>query len=107
MSGLPHYHLLVHEQAPGATEERVLRQEWSTLGFSKFRLVHDERGASYAAKYLAKSTAARVRASKDYGNGFAVPLSDLISKSRVQQAGGAGEKVPRYSSIKSRVPPHG
>jgi len=67
VSGLPHYHCLVHERVSGAVGERCLRQEWSPIGFSKWNVVSDERAASYCAKYVGKSAAARVRASKDYG----------------------------------------
>lgn len=66
-SGLPHYHGLLHEQRP----DRPLRYEslkdsWP-LGFAKFKLVKDERAATYCAKYLSKSALARVRASERYG----------------------------------------
>lgn len=67
-SGLPHYHLLVHEPDPA---RRVLKEtlegQWR-LGFSKAKLVGDARkGARYATKYLMKSSLARVRASRAYG----------------------------------------
>lgn len=70
-SGLPHYHALIHEVVAFATNERELRNQWF-YGFSKFRLVYtDEDGtgkvAWYMAKYLTKSTRARVRASCSYG----------------------------------------
>lgn len=67
-SGDPHYHVLVHETVGGGSvKERQLRQQW-TLGHSKFNLVTDKKAAAYVAKYLSKSSLARVRASIDYGN---------------------------------------
>jgi len=65
-SGLPHYHLLVHE-VQGVVRERDLTACWPH-GFSKSRLVADPRAAAYVTKYLSKSMRARVRASIDYGN---------------------------------------
>lgn len=66
-SGLPHYHVLIHECTLGGTiRERTLRTQWK-LGFSKFKLVEDSGAAWYVAKYLAKASEARVRASGSYG----------------------------------------
>lgn len=64
-SGLPHYHLLLHEIGEPISH-RKLTGQW-TAGFSKANLVHEERGATYAMKYLTKSRLARVRASVNYG----------------------------------------
>jgi hypothetical protein len=66
VSGLPHYHILVHEtHAP--IEWRHLSWPWK-WGFSKFKLVKDEaHSADYVCKYLSKSDRARVRASVRYG----------------------------------------
>lgn len=67
MSGLPHYHILVHEcDDDERVTHKVLSAAWK-LGFSKFKLVTDPRAATYLCKYLSKSAAARVRASKHYG----------------------------------------
>lgn len=66
-SGLPHYHVLVHETSPLETVgERTLRRQWK-LGHSKFKLVEGNGVAGYVAKYLAKAAEARVRASVRYG----------------------------------------
>ena len=66
-SGLAHYHILVHEVSPLETVgERILRQQWK-LGHSKFKLVEGSAVAGYVAKYIAKSSEARVRASVRYG----------------------------------------
>ena len=83
-SGLPHFHVLVHQlRADTPVTWRDLHDEW-TLGFSKFNLVRaDEfnraddpsvwqqpsRTAWYVCKYLTKACLARVRASKRYGLG--------------------------------------
>lgn len=66
-SGLPHYHCLIHERwLGGEVQERTLRRQWP-LGFSKFNLVEGSAAAWYVAKYLAKTSDARVRASIGYG----------------------------------------
>ena len=67
-SGLPHYHVLVHERSPDVrVYERTLRRQWK-LGFSKFTLVEgDPKAAWYVCKYLSKAALARVRASVSYG----------------------------------------
>lgn len=67
-SGLPHYHLLMHECDPGQPiRYDVLRTQWK-LGFAKFKLVgDDQRAAFYVCKYLAKANEGRVRASLGYG----------------------------------------
>lgn len=66
-SGAPHYHALIHE-VPGSAPVRydLLKDQWK-LGFSQFKLCNNTREASYLCKYLAKSAAARVRASVGYG----------------------------------------
>lgn len=70
--GFPHYHVLVHE----GESDKPLR--WNTLsaswnrGFTTWKLVKTPGAASYCCKYLAKSSIARVRASIDYGEKFAL-----------------------------------
>lgn len=66
-SGVPHYHLLLHELSSAyPITHKTLASQWR-LGFSKWKLVTDPRGASYVTKYLAKESLARVRASERYG----------------------------------------
>ena len=68
-SGLPHYHVLIHEVGDrDRIGERVLRRQWK-LGHSKFNLVDagDPKAAHYVCKYLSKAAEARVRASVRYG----------------------------------------
>lgn len=71
-SGLPHFHLLIHEYA-GSITKRKLDASWR-YGFSQFRLINvgDEARVGYVCKYLSKSVLTRVRASKDYGQAGAV-----------------------------------
>lgn len=68
--GFPHYHALFHEtdaEAP-LRKDAHLRSFWA-WGFSKWKLCDSNpAAATYVAKYLAKSTAARVRASVRYGS---------------------------------------
>lgn len=67
-SGLPHWHILVHEVGP-PVGKRLLEGHWRS-GFSQWRLVKasDPKAAFYCAKYLAKSAESRVRASASYGH---------------------------------------
>lgn len=66
-SGVPHWHLLIHEQS----EDKPIRHKdlsgsWQ-LGFDDYRLVADAKAAAYVSKYLSKTFSARVRASARYG----------------------------------------
>lgn len=67
-SGVPHWHLLLHEQHANEPlrYDKHLKGSWK-LGFSSFKLARDKPGAVYVTKYLSKDLAARVRASKSYG----------------------------------------
>jgi hypothetical protein len=67
-SGLPHYHLLLHEVTEGdKITKATLRDQW-TLGFSKWKLVENNvRASGYVAKYLFKAETPRPFASKHYG----------------------------------------
>lgn len=66
-SGLPHYHILIHEDsASSQIPKRILNDQW-IHGFSRWKLVEDLRQGTYLCKYLAKSPEARVRASGQYG----------------------------------------
>lgn len=67
-SGLPHYHILIHEPCQ-PVRKALLQSQWKH-GFSSFKLVADDgalKTAFYVGKYLMKSHDARVRASLDYG----------------------------------------
>lgn len=75
-SGDPHWHVLIHETVPDqCVRERTLRKQW-IAGFSKFNLVTDGRVAAYVAKYLTKSSLARVRASIDYGKEWSADIGN-------------------------------
>ena len=66
-SGVPHWHILLHEQDPDRPiRHKVLSGSWQ-LGFDDYRLIHDVKAAAYSAKYLSKDLSARVRASGSYG----------------------------------------
>ena len=69
-SGMPHFHMLLHEtETESPVRHAMLTAGWKA-GFSQFKLVDaDSTGsARYLCKYLGKSSVARVRASLDYGN---------------------------------------
>lgn len=84
-SGLPHYHMFIHERSPAdPLRHAVLTAAWEK-GFTKWKLVDDEdgRAAWYACKYLSKSAACRVRASQHYGeimgpHDFTSTSSDIV-----------------------------
>jgi hypothetical protein len=73
-TGLPHYHLLIHEYSESRPiRARHLKEQWR-LGFSSVKLVAQDEGnrrGGYVTKYLAKSAIARVRASVGYGHSIA------------------------------------
>ena len=64
--GFPHYHALVHE-VEGVVTKRELQASWPQ-GFSLCKLSENDAVVNYVAKYIAKHTAARIRASLRYGN---------------------------------------
>lgn len=66
VSGLPHYHFLLHEVSDKSVKYDVMKSAWRA-GFVKINLISDKRSASYVCKYLGKSLLARVRASQAYG----------------------------------------
>jgi len=67
-SGLPHFHMLVHEVELKPVTHRILSSQW-TLGFEKWRLVplDDLNSARYICKYISKEATSRIRASVGYG----------------------------------------
>lgn len=65
-SGLPHWHILVHEVVARAATYDLLKGCWPH-GFTAFKLA-DEKAGSYVAKYISKDARARVRASEHYGS---------------------------------------
>lgn len=76
-SGVPHWHLLVHEQG-NEISKRELERCWK-YGFSHWRLVDvfDPKAAGYACKYLSKTLSTRVRGSDNYGSNMG-PLAERI-----------------------------
>lgn len=82
-SGLPHFHMLLHEYASPILK-RDLEKQW-VYGFSHWRLVDNDnaRQCGYVCKYLTKSALTRVRASADYGTGsIALTTERLTSATR-------------------------
>lgn len=66
-SGLPHYHMLIHEVAKPVRWRDLVAAKWDH-GFQKFKLVKDDSvAAGYVTKYVSKSNEARFRASFRYG----------------------------------------
>lgn len=82
ISGLPHYHALVHEVAGNVTYRR-LSSRWTRYGFFHGKLVDNKlKAARYLTKYVAKSNLCRVRASERYGLQFE-ELSEIASVEQV------------------------
>lgn len=70
-SGLPHYHILLHELDRLIPVPKAALEETWPYGFTRFKLVDSSTAGKtgrYVAKYLTKSRAARVRASLGYGH---------------------------------------
>jgi len=84
-SGLPHFHMLVHEpNIDQSIGERELRKQW-TFGFSKWKLA-DQKHPGYVCKYISKSAESRVRASLHYGTTpCGVTLSSEIAFNRKRE----------------------
>lgn len=80
-SGVPHWHLLVHENdvTKPLSYDRHWREFW-LAGFWKAKLITDSdempaaKAAAYVCKYLTKSSEARVRASLRYGSFSAIQV---------------------------------
>jgi hypothetical protein len=67
-TGIPHYHMLLHEVSVSKPIRKLLLHATWDVGFSSWKLVDTEDGhAKYVTKYLNKGANARVRASVKYG----------------------------------------
>lgn len=99
-SGLPHFHLLVHERYAGEVKHRTLSSQWQ-LGFEKWRVVSELREATYLCKYLAKATVARVRASGAYGTaeGHSESVKNDYPQTRLRGATEEANKHVMASSL--------
>lgn len=95
-SGLPHFHMLIHEYA-GSLTKRDIEAKWR-FGFSHWRLVQpgDEQACGYVCKYLAKSALTRVRASSDYGRLQLQLLTERVNEAtrNASESVASGIKVP-------------
>lgn len=68
LEGFPHWHVLVHELHPiMQVPKRILKDQWSANGFSRWKLCNSREHVHYVTKYLTKETTARIRASVRYG----------------------------------------
>lgn len=72
ISGLPHFHALIHERA-GTCTYRRLASRWTRYGFMKANLVDvHSKAARYVTKYVAKDMLGlRIHASERYGRDLA------------------------------------
>lgn len=81
LSGLPHYHVLIHQTLHDRpVTYRHISDAWP-YGFTHLKLIADDKAARYVTKYLAKDANARVRASLGYGTASAdLRLAGLVRK---------------------------
>lgn len=103
-SGLPHYHMLVHETADsGPVRHRHLSEAWS-LGFESWRLSDPPKtgNPAYLCKYLSKSLSARVRASQGYGGAASDTHANVIRTLEVL----VGEPERRARAVPEAPRPH-
>jgi len=78
-SGLPHFHVVVHEIG-SPIRHKVFKETWPH-GFTKVKLCDGSpRAVEYVTKYVAKNGAARVRASIRYGVNGEETLVDEIER---------------------------
>lgn len=83
-SGLPHFHALFHERDYLRPLRHAVLSDSYGLGFTKFKLVDDNKAAvRYVCKYIAKEAAARVRASLSYGDPARRPLAAMNERPKV------------------------
>lgn len=93
-SGLPHWHGLIHEPHGVHARHATLADQWPH-GFTKWKLVKDgPQAARYVAKYLAKSSLARVRASLGYGNPKSALAPSREGRGLIATVNGAKSSVP-------------
>lgn len=79
-SGVPHWHILLHEHEGRATK-RVLEKAWR-IGISHWRLVEGVKPAAYVCKYLTKTLQMRPRASGQYGTAGVVLYTERLLQSK-------------------------
>jgi len=81
-SGLPHFHMLVHEVELKPVTHKILSTQWS-FGFERWRLVDfdtdPKKSARYICKYLTKDAQTRIRASLHYGKSISTVGGVLTS----------------------------
>ncbi len=94
-SGLPHYHILVHERDHMKPVRKAeLTRQW-TFGFTNWKLVDDASRAQYLCKYLGKDSSTRVRSSLRYGQ--ADPVAALIALHPLGgRIAGAAKRTPAW-----------
>lgn len=95
-SGLPHVHVLLH-CTPFVLKRHVAGPDdaprWR-LGFQKWKLLAPGQDGSYVAKYLSKSSVARIRASRGYGK---TPLGIGELREGGEGRASAASRAPRLS----------
>lgn len=79
--GVPHAHVLLHEQDPTKpVRKQLIERNWR-LGFTHARLSNDPKAADYVTKYITKTLLAP-RASRHYGQPLRGRLTDTVSTNR-------------------------
>lgn len=112
-SGLPHFHMLLHEQhGKPQVRHRSLSEQW-VHGFSNWKLIDgaDRAPAAYVAKYLSKSARARVRASQRYGAPASIAVlndsrrREKLTPTETTSPSGLNEKRPDARQLSSVLSP--
>lgn len=118
-SGVPHFHLLVHEVKGSAPVlGRMLNDQWRYMGYTDRKIVWDAaktkdeqeplwRSCGYVCKYVSKSMLARVRASLRYGvssKNIAIPGVKQVTP---QRDGAGPDQRDRPDGLPGSIPDPG
>lgn len=99
ISGLPHFHALIHERAGSVTYRRIASR-WTRYGFMKANLVtQDRKAARYVTKYVAKDMLGlRLHASQGYG----LPPCPRDLRSALRAGADFREEIPLQKSANDK-----
>lgn len=94
-SGLPHWHMLIHEGSPElGVRKEMLDRQWPH-GFTRWKLAeHIAATAHYVSKYVSKDARTRIRASQRYGATYASTVEVSASLNQT--------KMPVRKSVRTR-----
>lgn len=97
-SGLPHYHILLHEtDFTRSISKRTLQGQWKH-GYSSFKLA-DAASCGYVTKYLVKDASTRMRASVRYGDVNRLSPKTISDHNHSNAGGSQGGCAPLRSMV--------